>query len=309
MQASKKTGGHYPELPPMKEALTLLLLRLLALLPLSVARALGRGCGLLCWWTRRRMARTTETNLALCFPAAPADERRALARDSLQQTFQTICETGAAWLWPAPRTLALIGRVEGLALLQAAKAAGKGVLVVAPHLGNWEIFGLYLNACGCGQSSQLYQPPDSPALDRLIRKARSRAGARMVSTDVKGVAALLKALRDGEVVGILPDQVPPASGGEFAPFFGVPALTMTLLNRLQQRTGAAVLLGYARREGRGFTIVLRTPEPQIESDDLAIALPALNRGIERLVEEVPAQYQWEYKRFKRQPAGTASPYR
>jgi Kdo2-lipid IVA lauroyltransferase/acyltransferase len=292
----------------MKEALLIVLLRLLALLPLSVARAVGRLMGRLCYAAQRRMAQTTVTNIALCFPALSAAEQQQLAQQSVQHTFQAICETGAVWLWPAERSLGLIKRVEGLPLLQAAVAAGKGALVLAPHLGNWEIFGLYLNACDCGQSSQLYQAPNSPALDKLIYQARSRAGARMVATDTKGVAELLKALRNGEIVGILPDQVPPESGGEFAPFFGVPALTMTLFNRLQQKTGARIVVGYAKREADGFAVIFREPAAEIYATDMRTALTALNQSIEAVVQEAPEQYQWEYKRFKRQPEGRPKLY-
>ncbi|MES2604521.1 MAG: lysophospholipid acyltransferase family protein [Pseudomonadota bacterium] len=292
----------------MKEAALILFLRLLALLPLNVARALGLMMAKLCWWTRRRMARTTLANISLCFPQLDALQRAALAQQSLRHTFQTITETGAIWLWPADETLGLVTAVEGLGLLQAAKAANKGVLVLAPHLGNWEIFGLYLNVCGCGQSSQLYQAPDSPALDKLIFKARSRAGARMVATDNKGVGELLKSLRAGEIVGILPDQVPPSSGGEFAPFFGIPALTMTLFNRLQQKTGATVVLGYAKREAEGFRIIFCQPAAAIYSEEMPVAVAGLNATIEAAVQQAPEQYQWEYKRFKRQPAGCPPRY-
>ena len=148
----------------MKEAALILFLRFLALLPLSAARASGALLGGLCWSLQTRMARTTLTNLALCFPGLNAPDRRKLAQASLQQTFQTITEAGAVWLWPPARILSLVTEVEGLGLLQSAKAENKGVLLVAPHMGNWELLGLYLNVCGCGPSSQLYQAPDSPAL-------------------------------------------------------------------------------------------------------------------------------------------------
>jgi KDO2-lipid IV(A) lauroyltransferase len=292
----------------MKEAALILFLRVLALLPLRCARALGKALGRVNWWLQTRMARTTQTNLALCFPHKSDAERRALAQASLSHTFQTICEAGAVWLWPAAKTLELVGDVEGLGLLQAAKAAGKGVLVIGPHFGNWEIFGLYLNVCGCGQSSQLYQAPESPALAKLIYQARSRCGAHMVNTDTKGVAELLKTLRRGEIVGMLPDQVPPPSGGEFAPFFGVPTLTMTLLNRLQQKTGAAVVIGYARRVEGGFRIVFRAAAAGIESADPGTGLAALNQCVELTALDAIEQYQWEYKRFKRQPDGVLPPY-
>lgn len=295
----------------MKSNLVVFLIHLLSRLPLRVARSIGALLGDVCWFTRRRMARTTQTNLNLCFPLLGANERKELARQSLRNTFMTIAESGAVWLWPATRTLGLIREVEGLDLLQAAHAQGRGVVVLAPHLGNWEVFGLYLNNCGCGQSSQLYQAPDSPRLDALIYRARSRAGARMVATDNKGVGELLQALRRGELVGILPDQVPPDSGGEFAPFCGVPALTMTLACRLQQKTGARIVLGFAQRQGGampGFRIVFKTPDAETYAQHMPTALSAMNHSIEALMAGVPEQYQWEYKRFKRQPPGQQRPY-
>jgi KDO2-lipid IV(A) lauroyltransferase len=292
----------------MKITLLRIFIHLLSLFPLSAARLLGRVFGSLAWQADTRMARTTRTNLRLCFPDLEEQALEQLGRESLQQTLQTIMEAGAIWLWPPDRTLGLIHTVTGQEKLAAAVHEGRGVLVIAPHLGNWELFGLYLNNCGCGQSWQLYQPPDSRELDSFILQARSRGGARMVPTDNKGVGELLKALRRGEIAGILPDQVPPDSGGEFAPFFGIPALTMTLFNRLQQKTGARVLVGVALRRGPGFEIRLTDPDPGVYAKDMPTALSGLNRSIEAIVKDNPGQYQWEYKRFKRQPPGQAARY-
>src|SRR5690606_30193432 len=122
----------------MKSRLLVLMLHLLALLPLRVARWLGVAMAEICWFTRGRMVRTTQTNLALCFPELSTAARTALAKSSLRHTFMAIAECGAVWLWPAPRALALIRQVEGLDLLRAAHAAGRGVIMLAPHLGNWE---------------------------------------------------------------------------------------------------------------------------------------------------------------------------
>jgi KDO2-lipid IV(A) lauroyltransferase len=295
----------------MKSRLYIVALHFLACLPLGLTRRLGRILGQLCWLTKSRMATTTLTNLALCFPRMSEQERKQLARQSLQQTLQTITEAGMAWLWPAERTLGCIQHVEGLALLQQAHAQGKGVIVLGPHLGNWEILGLYLNTLDLGQTWQLYQAPDDAALAALLLQARSRTGANMVATDTRGVALLLHALRRGEIAGILPDQVPPASGGEFAPFYGIPALTQILASRLQQKTGARIIFGYTRRIGGstpGFQIVFRAPDPLIYAEHMPDALAAQNRSVESLITEAPDQYQWEYKRFKRQPEGRQSPY-
>ena len=293
----------------MKYRLVIVFFRILALLPLRTSRGLGTLLGLVLWHTGSRMRKTTLTNLRLCLPELDEAARQALARRSLQQTMQTLTETGAVWLWPGERSLALIREVVGQDLLARAKAAGRGVIVLAPHLGNWEMVGLYLNACGLGPSYQLYQPPDDPQLDALIFRARSRMGATMVATDNKGVAELLRALRAGHIVGILPDQVPAESGGEHAPFFGHPALTMTLLTRLQQKTGAIVVAAFAERIEGGFRLHLHEPDQELYDADSHAALAAMNRSVEALVRLAPAQYQWEYKRFRRLPADMEPVYR
>ena len=293
----------------MKYRLATVFFRFLSLLPLGAARALGSALGGVLWYTGSRMRRTTVTNIALCLPELDETERLALARASLKQTLQTLTETGAVWLWPGERSLDLLKDVRGRELLEQAKAAGKGVIVLAPHLGNWEMVGLYLNACGLGPSYQLYQPPDDPQLDALIFKARSRMGATMVATDNKGVAELLRALRAGHIIGILPDQVPGDGGGEHVPFFGHPALTMTLLTRLQQKTGALVVAAFAERITGGFRLHFCLPDPAIYAPDSREALAAMNRTVEAQVRMAPAQYQWEYKRFRRLPHGMAPVYR
>lgn len=295
----------------MKSRLLILAIRLFALLPLALSRRIGTLIGKLCWYTRNRMARTTLTNLQLCFPELDQTARADLARASLRETGQAITETGMVWLWPAAHTLATVQQVEGFELLQQAHAQQRGVIVLGPHLGNWELLGLWLNTCGLGQNWQMYQAPEDAAFGDVIYGARSRSGARMVATDSKGVALLLQALRRGEMTGILPDQVPPPSGGEFTPFFGIPALTMTLANRLQQKTGARLIMGFARRLGGhkpGFRIVFREPDQKVYAEDIPTALAAMNASVESLIREAPEQYQWEYKRFKRQPEGYKSPY-
>src|SRR5690606_26148218 len=213
----------------MKSTLILSALRFFSKLSLRSQRRLGTLCGDFAFFANTRMAQTTHTNLRLAFPELPEAERRALARNSLRHTFRAICEAGGTWLWPAERAFAGIERVDGLPVLREALAQGSGVMVISPHIGNWELLGLYLNTLDLGQTHQLFQPPTDPAFAKLIYEARSRSGANMVATDKQGVMMMLKALRAGEVVGILPDQVPPPESGDYAPFFTHPALTMTLV--------------------------------------------------------------------------------
>jgi KDO2-lipid IV(A) lauroyltransferase len=173
----------------------------------------------------------------------------------------------------------------------------RGVLILAPHHGNWEMVGLYL-----GQRygiTSMYLPSQGAAVDELVRSGRSRSGATLVPADTSGVRAVLKVLKSGGIAGMLPDQVPKGAGAEPSPFFGQSALTMTLASNLLQKTGARAIFAFALRlpEG-GFKLVFREPDPAIYSDDLAQSLAGLNRGVENCAREQPEQYQWEYKRFK-----------
>ena len=208
---------------------------------------------------------------------------------------------GKTWLAPIDQTLSLLVYDQGFDEIRNAMANDKGVILMAPHLGNWELLGLLAsNELPC---SFMYQPPRISALDRLLREVRARNGAQLVPASRKGVAELLRALQRGELVGILPDQVPDEASGIFAPFFGQPAFTMTLVSRLVQRTGARVFCGYAERlpAGRGFRTVFLPAHEAIYSEDLLESVCGLNRSVEQAVNQVRAQYQWEYKRFRRQP--------
>lgn len=284
------------------------LLRFCAGLPLRLNHALGAAIGQLHAWLPNRMRAVTRANLALCYPDADPAWRRALEVQSLRQTGRTLTEAGPLWLWPAQKSLALVHEAEGEAAVRAAYAAGRGVIILGPHLGAWELTGLW-----CAEHfpmTSLYAPPKQQALEDLIRKARQRGGARLVPTDAGGVRALMKALRQGEMVGILPDQEPRQGQGEFAPFFGQPAYTMVLASRLAQKTGAAVFYGFAERlpKGRGFRLHFLPADPAIADADPATSLAALNAGVERCIALAPDQYQWSYKRFRKRPQGYPSVY-
>ena len=223
---------------------------------------------------------------------------------SLTNTACTILEMGKSWISPMAKSLELVTESEGEENFFAAAASEHGVILLAPHIGNWEIFAFYL--CEKLKSTWLYQPPEFNLIDQFITKTRSRAGIKMAPTNRIGVSKVLAALRRGEVVGILPDQIPPAEGGRFAPFFGEPALTMTLPSRLIQKTTAKVFCGFAQRlpNARGYKIVVEEAISDIYSEDLDESIIALNKTIEKTVMKSVEQYSWEYKRFRRRPDGS-----
>ncbi len=275
-------------------------LRLCSWLPLKLAHSLGSFIGWAAWGLKTESCRITRINLALCFPQMPLQERNVLAQQSLVETARTACELGQIWINPPNYALAKIVKISGKEYLDAALAKGSGIIILAPHLGNWELCGLFLDSCG--QSTYLYKPPKLAAFESKMLHYRGRLGAKLAPTSAKGVAMLLKALGRGELVGILPDQEPNIESGVFAPFFGVDALTMTLVAKLANRTEAAVLSIFAKRleNSEGFEIVIQPARPDVANQDIACATKALNETVEDCVRLAPAQYQWEYRRFKRQ---------
>lgn len=281
--------------------------RLLAHLPLQWMHRIGWLIGRMFILIPNRERMVSEINLKLCFPELSAAERLSLRNRSLEQTGRTLTEIAAVWFWPVERVLDQIKSVTGAEHLL--RAPEQGLIVLAPHLGCWEIAGLYLAIRG--QVVSLYRPPKQRALEPLIKAARERSGAELVPTDGRGVKRLYKVLQSGGITGILPDQQPDSNKGSvFAPFLGVPALTMLLINRLARKTGAKVVFCYAERlpGGQGY-IVHYLPAPEgIDAIDPVAAGAALNLGVETCIHLCPDQYQWSYKRFKDQPDGQRSPY-
>ena len=281
-------------------------LRLFAALPLPLTHAVGAGLGWLLALLPNDLRRTTHDNLRRCFPELDPRARHRLARRSLIETGKTLTETGPLWCWPGERTLALVREVRGRDLVDAARDEGRGLILATPHLGAWELAGLW-GAANLPMTT-LYRRPRLVELDDMVRTARERMGARYVAADAAGVRALYQALAANRVVGMLPDQDPRDSGGAFAPFFGVPAYTMTFLSRLARKTGAPVLFAYCERlpRGRGYILHFLTPPTPLHHGDLAQSVAAVNRAVEQCVRALPEQYQWSYKRFKTRPEDVAA---
>lgn len=284
----------------MKDHLAPLIFKLLALLPLGVLRGIGSAIGLSMWLLNGRAAKVTRENIALCFPELSPAQQTTLTRQSLQETAKTAMEAGAiwrnSWAWLQGKIVAM----EGDDILRAKLAEGKGVLVLAPHHGNWEVVAPYL--ASVANLTAMYQPLDNPKMDELVLAGRSKLNITMAPTNRKGVMMLFKALQRGTIVGILPDQVPGRdAGGEIAPFLGQPALTMTLVHGLIQRTGCAACSCYAERVAGGFKLVVMAADEQIYSEEQLTSVTGLNASVAACVRRAPAQYQWEYKRFRRLP--------
>lgn len=285
-----------------------LLLRLFAALPLPVAHGLGGALGRMLVHVPNKLRRYTRINLDLCLPELEAAERERLTRISLVETGRTAAETGPLWFWDKERVLGLVKSVSGEHLVTEALQQGRGAILASPHLGAWELVGLYLSTRY--PITSLYRPLRIRELDGMVRTARGRFGARLVPADAGGVRALYQALARGEMIGILPDQEPGRGNGVFAPFFGVPANTMSLLSRLALKAKAPVILVYAERlpRGAGYHLHFRpVPDGMLEGG-MEESVRLLNAGVENCVRELPEQYQWSYKRFRSRPEGAAKIY-
>ena len=285
-----------------------LLLRIISWFPLSFTHVLGRLLGRFFNSFSNELSRVARRNIELCFPELNEQQRSELVRESLMQTGMAILECGALWLWPVERVLKKVRKVSGWELIEKARAEGKGVVFAAPHLGAWEVIGLY--SAKRSPMTCMYRPPRLTGLDQLIRKGRGRSGVALVPTDAGGVRALYKALSRGEIVGILPDQDPGHGAGVFAPFFGVEANTMTLLSRLAGKSNTTVFMAYAERlpKGRGYHIHILPAPGCLADKDSVMAATCLNNAVEECVRALPGQYQWAYRRFKNRPEGEKKLY-
>ena len=293
----------------MQALLVKFLFHVFSALPLPLTHALGAALGWVFFVIPNKRRRTAAINLKLCFPDLRAPQRRHLLRRNLIELGKSVAETGVLWTRDAKTLHRLIRRISGEDQVKQALARGKGLILALPHLGAWEAVGLWGSMKH--PMTSLYRAPPMSQLGRLMRTARERFGARLVATDSSGVRALYKALERGEMVAILPDQVPSTRGaGVFAPFFGIPASTMVLLSRLAIKTGAPVMFGYAERlpHGRGYHLHFLPAPAVINRGSLESSAAAVNAMVEQCVRATPEQYQWVYKRFRVRPAGEKAFY-
>jgi Kdo2-lipid IVA lauroyltransferase/acyltransferase len=280
--------------------LVLYALKVLGLIPLPLLRLLGILLGTLVSLLPLRESKVTRRNLALCLPDHSGAERHKLHRTSLQHVLMSVFELPKIWTRPYPELATYLKEIHGTEFLQAALDAGHGVLIAAPHLGAWELLNLYL-----AQQTELailYRAPRQAWVEVVLNSARGRTRAVPIRAEPAAVRGLLKRLQSGGAIGILPDQQPKQGEGEFAPMFGVSALTMTLLPKLAQRTGATVLFASCVRVPGGFRIDIRQADPAV------VDVASLNANIETIAKPWLAQYQWSYKRYSMRPEGEVGLY-
>jgi len=211
-----------------------LILKLLSLFPLRLLHAMGAATGWMAYLLPTKQRHRARDNITTCFAELPEKEQREMVAQTLAETSKFFFEAAALWNWPGARVMGLVVEVSGEQWVRQAVSAGKGVIIVMPHLGSWELTTIYCSSLG--PMTTLYKPPKNPSLESMILAGRQRLGARFVPTDSNGVRAIYKGLERREIVGILPDQYPKPGSGTHVPFFGQSAYTMTLVGRLVQKT-------------------------------------------------------------------------
>jgi KDO2-lipid IV(A) lauroyltransferase len=286
----------------MKAILVTGLFDMAAWLPLRVLHAAGAMLGRLMYALDRKYAARLDENLGFVYRGEAPEEFERLRAANVREMGKSLCELPFVWRRPLQTVLARVQACHGLEHLEAARQSRRGVIFLTPHLGCFEIVSLFLAARL--PITIMYRPPKLAWLDGVMRAGRMRGQTALARTDVSGVRAMFKALKRGEAIGLLPDQVPGNGEGEWAPFFGRPAYTMTLVGRLAESSKATVLMSYGERLPHGQGYALHFTPLEFSAEESVAA--QLNAVLERVIRERPEQYLWSYNRYKI-PAGVQSP--
>lgn len=276
--------------------------RLLARASLATLHRLGALLGWLTWLASPTYRRHLRENMSL---ALGADGARCVRNAAIANAGRTSLELPRLWLHPLEETVRLVREVRGWDYVEAAQAAGKGILFLTPHLGCFEVTAQYYSHRA--PISVLYRPPKQAWLQTMIEEGRARPQLYLAPADLSGVRTLIKALRRGEAVGMLPDQAPRRGEGRWIDFFGRPAYTMTLAGKLSE-SGAAVVLAWGERlpDGDGFRLHFMPPEHPVEGS-VEERAACISREMERLILKCPEQYLWGYNRYKQRRGTEPAP--
>ncbi|MFC5472376.1 lysophospholipid acyltransferase family protein [Paraherbaspirillum soli] len=274
------------------------LFRLLSKLPLFFLHAIGAAVGWLVYLASSSYRKKLKDNLTR------AGYQAHLSK-AIRESGKSMFELPFVWCAPPQRVLRT-ATIENWELAQAALDTKTGVIFLTPHLGCFEIIAQAIATKTA--LTALYRPPRKDALKPLIEGARGRHNLLLAPANLAGVRTLLKALKKGQAIGLLPDQVPQNGEGVWANFFGRPAYTMTLSAKLHQMSGAPIILSYAERLpfGRGYVIRF-VPFEEALGDTPEQQAQAINLAMEKLIARCPAQYIWSYNRYKTPPGVSAPP--
>ena len=281
-------------------------IRLVALLPYAWLLRLGRGAGHVAARLLRGRRRIAERNLRLCFPELDDDARARLLHENLVDGGVMLAEFALAWMGSARAVARVPVAIEGLEHLDAARVAGRGVLLVGAHFSHLELCARLVSQRI--RIGGMYRRHEDAAFEWAIRRARlAYADAMFTKEELRQTVRYLKS---GNTIWYAPDQDMRGKDSVFVPFFGVPAATITATHHLARLSGALVIPFFHRRLDRGgYAIRLEAPLEDFPGDDAVADTARVNAVVERMVREAPAQYLWMHKRFKTRPPGSVDVYR
>ena len=275
-----------------------LILTFFSYISLKNIHFLGEAGGFLLSILPNSLKTTTKINLKLCFPEKTPKEINILTRKSLKETSKSLFESGKCWITYPKLDVNKLVEVEGKDLILRSLEEGRGVILFTSHIGNIEVL---LNFVANNFKSTVpYTPAKISALDSIIRSARDLMGANMVKADSGGVKSSLIALKDGNLLLMASDQVPKKSNGIISNFFGVSALTVTLISALSKKTKSPChsVTCLRQNRGQGFKITFSKKISQLNELGVQDGVNLMNRELEKCIMKAPEQYAWEYKRFK-----------
>jgi len=276
------------------------------ILPLSWAQAIGNFIGKKVLILNKKRLKIVQTNLLACFPKHTKTQINDLTIKVASESGKWMMESAGTW-FGNPEKLKLRITDKNRELMDAAFKKQKGVVVVLPHFGNWEMANFCLpQYYPCGD---MYKPMNSETAEQIILDSRSRSGLALFPVNGRGVRKAFKHLKKGKVLVVLADHLPSREAGVYAPFFGLPALTGKLTHSLIRHNHSEAVLATTRRKpkGKGFELEFH-PLKGMQTDDPVEAATQLNSAIEKAIMIAPEQYQWVYKRFDKQPRGEKNIY-
>ncbi len=275
-----------------------------ASLPWPVQRLLGRGIGRLAYLIAGDRRRAAAINLALCFPEKSQAERDGLLHDSFRDLGIGLFEFARAW-WGSVEPMRRTVRIEGLEHIEPIRVQGRGVLLVSGHFMTLEMCGRLM--CDHLPLAGMYRRHRNPVMEWAVKRGRLRYASAMFTNE--DIRAAMRHLKQGGLLWYAPDQDMRGKDTVFAPFFGVPAATITATHQFARLSGCAVMPFFHRREGGDYVLRLGAALPDFPSTDATADSARVNSAIEAMVREAPTQYLWIHRRFKRRPPGETSPYR
>ncbi|ENW92719.1 lysophospholipid acyltransferase family protein [Acinetobacter dispersus] len=276
------------------------LIKLISRQPIQLGRFFARLVATLVnTFPLSKLSKIIRLNIQIAFPEMEQQQRQQLTKQAIQNELTSYFEFLSIWGSTNEKNIKSIHRIQGEHYFHEAVAEKKGLVLVIPHFGTWEVMNSWLSKYT--QMTILYKPVKNPDADQFVRDARSREQAHLVPTDESGVRQIFKALKQGGTTAILPDHTPD-HGGDMINYFGIPLASSSLSAKLIQKTKAKALLIYTKRNDQdGFDMYIEPINPQIYEGTAEDGTLIIHQTLEQLIRRYPEHYHWSYKRFRANP--------